>query len=562
MVSKQFYKTGRSEMKTLFKFVLGISLLLSVYSANASDNNLKPLTTAEKTNYAKTSTYKDVMNFIKELQKLSPYISVQTLCTSAEGRDVPLIILGNPVPSSPSDLRYDGRMAVYIEANIHAGEVEGKEAVLALARDITTGSKLSMLNDLVILIAPIFNADGNEKFNATNRDSQNGPKECGVRFNGQELDLNRDAMKLESPEVNALVSKVLNKWDPALLIDCHTTNGSYHIEPVTYVWGFNPNGDLSIVDYMRRTMMPQVKTMMEKNYNILSVVYGNFMDYKNPEKGWVPAGPEVRYITNYTGLRNRLAILDENYTHADFKTRIKGAYALVSSSLEYCQQHKSEIINLISNADKKTVERGLNPAPTDSFIVKYNMEAYDKKITLQGYEYEIIKRKNVYPRIKKLDKRKTYHMPYFCKYTSKKSVRLPFGYLIPVFSKTIVKKLLKHGLVVEKLTEPVTLKVQTFKIQYLKASKLPYQGHYMHKIKGEFSTVEKVFQKGTIFVPTGQKLGSLAAYLLEPESNDGLVAWNFFDRYLVTEWGSRLKTLPVYKILKPATLAKKRLTSF
>ncbi len=548
-------------MKTLFKSVLATALSLTIWSANAADKNLKPLTVAEKTNYEKTSTYEDVINFITELQKLSPYLRVQTLCTSAEGRDVPLVILGNPTPSSPSDLRYDDRMVVYIEANIHAGEVEGKEASLALARDIVTGSKLSFLDDLVILITPIFNPDGNEKMIENNRKSQNGPKAVGVRYNGQELDLNRDAMKLETPEVTALVTKILNKWDPALLIDCHTTNGSYHKEPVTYVWGYNPNGDLRIIDFMRTKMIPSIKEKMEKDFNILSVVYGNFMDYKNPEKGWVPAGPQVRYITNYTGLRNRLAILDENYTHADFKTRVKGAYALLNSSLLFCIENKDKIVDLITKADQETIARGLNPAPTDSFIVEYNMEAYKEKITLQGYEYEVTERKGSWPRVKKLDKERTYHIPYFCKYTAKKSVRLPFGYFIPIKSKTIESKLIKHGLVVEKLTEPVTVKVEAFKINELKASKLPYQGHYMHKIKGEFSTVEKTFPKGTIFVPTGQKLGSLAAYLLEPESDDGLVAWNFFDRYLVTQWGARFKTLPLYRVLEPVIFAKKQITS-
>ena len=546
-------------MKNLSKSMLGFVLLILISSVYAADNSSAPLTTAEKTNYTKTSTYKEVMQFITDLQKITPYVKVQSLCTSAEGRDIPLVILGKPVPSSPLELRYDGRMVVYIEANIHAGEVEGKEAVLALARDITTGQKLSLLDDLVILIAPIFNADGNEKFSDKNRTSQNGPKEVGIRYNGQGLDLNRDAMKLETPEVTALVTKVLNKWDPALLIDCHTTNGSYHIEPVTYVWGFNPNGDRSIIDYMRKKMMPQVSTMMEKKYDILSVVYGNFMDYKNPEKGWVPAGPQVRYITNYTGLRNRLAILDENYTHADFKTRIKGAYALLASSLTFCQNHKNEILHLISDADKKTIRRGLNPSPADSFIVKYNMEALDEKITLRGYEYEIVKRKNAYPRIKKLDKERIYHMPYFCNFTSKKSVKLPFGYLIPVHSKIIEKKLLQHGLIVEKLTEPVTVKVETFKIKELIAPKRPYQGHYINRLKGEYSVIEKEFPKGTIFVPTGQKLGNLAAYLLEPESDDGFVAWNFFDRYLVTQWGSRYRTLPVYRMLEPKNMAKKQI---
>jgi len=538
-----------------------LSLMVLLFAAGTlhAGQDRKLQTVAEKSEYTKTSSHSDVMSFITELQKQTSLVRVQTLCMSPEGRKVPLLIIGDPVPSSPADIQKDNRLVVYIQANIHAGEVEGKEAALALARDMTTGTETGLLKDMVVLMTPIFNADGNEKFSDQNRQSQNGPKEVGVRYNGQQLDLNRDAIKLESPEVTAMVTKILNTWDPALLIDCHTTNGSYHQEPVTYVWGYNPNGDPRIIDFMRTKMNPYLKTAMEKDFGILAVEYGNFMDYRNPGKGWTPAGPQVRYITNYTGLRNRLAILDENYTHADYKTRVKGAYALLHSSLTFCSRNKEDIQNLLAQADAASIQRGIKPAQADSFIVEYNQEAYDKKITLRAYDFEIEERENSWPRIKKLDTKKTLHLPYYAKYTAKRSVKFPFGYLIPVYNKTLEQKLLQHGLVVEKLTEPVTLSVEEFSITDIKSGKRPYQGHYLCRLTGTSKTVEKTFGSGTLFVPTGQRLGSLAAYLCEPEMDDGLVAWNFFDRFLVSQWGSRFMTLPVYRVMAPANLAAEQI---
>ena len=174
-----------------------------------------PVTTAESTDYKATSTYAEVLAFVRDLQKLSPLVRVETICTSAEGRDIPLLVIGKPLPEDPLALRYDKRVVVYFQANIHAGEVEGKESALMLARDIVLDPKLPYLDKIVLLIAPIFNADGNDKMDPRNRRGQVGPeKGSGVRHNGQNLDLNRDAMKLESPEIRGLVRNVLRRWDP------------------------------------------------------------------------------------------------------------------------------------------------------------------------------------------------------------------------------------------------------------------------------------------------------------------------------------------------------------
>ena len=189
------------------------------------------LTVAESSEFTRTSLHDDVMSFVNQLQKRSNRIRVETLCQSAEGRDVPLLILGNPVPASVAQLKHDDRLVVYIQANIHAGEVEGKEAVQMLARDMLLGDKQKFLDGLIVLITPIFNSDGNEKHGHNRRDK--GPELAGVRHNGLMLDLNRDGIKLESSEVRAMVGTILNQWDPALFVDCHTTNGSYHDEPVT-----------------------------------------------------------------------------------------------------------------------------------------------------------------------------------------------------------------------------------------------------------------------------------------------------------------------------------------
>lgn len=519
-----------------------------------SSEKPKPLTIAESSNYTETSKYNDVIEFIEELHRQSSLFRIETLCRSIEGKNVPLLVIGNPVPASPLDLKYDDRMTVYIQANIHAGEVEGKEASLMLARDILLDKNLPFLNNLVILIAPIFNADGNDKLGNNRRD--NGPELAGIRYNGQNLDLNRDAIKMESPEVQGMVQNVLNRWDPVLLVDCHTTNGSYHEEPVTYTWGFNPNGSLSIIDYMRKMMMPTIQQHMKDRYDVLAIPYGNFMDLKNPEKGWRTAGPQCRYITNYIGLRNRLSILNENYAYAHFKTRVWGCYYFLRSILEYCEAQKNEILQLIGDTDRKTITRGLQPSETDLFHVEYDLQAYDEKLTIRGWEMEVTPREGTWPLVKKTDKKRTYEVPYYCKFLPKRSVRFPSGYFVTVDDPGITKKLLQHGITVERLKEPVTIEVESFLLKELKGDERLYQGHHTNSVKGEYKLEEKTFPAGTLFISTAQRLGTVAAYLLEPESDDGLLVWNFFDRYLASQWRRSLQTVPVYRLLIYKNLVK------
>jgi dipeptidyl-peptidase-4 len=516
-----------------------------------------PVTTAESTDYTATSTYADVLAFIRDLQKLSPLVRVETICTSTEGRAVPLLVIGKPVPRDPLALRYDKRVVVYFQANIHAGEVEGKEATLMLARDIVLDPKLPYLDKVVLLVAPIFNADGNDKMSPDNRRGQVGPeKGSGVRHNGQNLDINRDAMKLESPEMRGLVRNVLLRWDPLLLVDCHTTDGSYHEEPVTYSWPLCPNGDPDLILYARDTMLPAVDAALEKKYGTLSVPYGDPMDFRDMEKGWRTYGHHPRYVTNYVGLRNRLTILDENYSYADFRTRVLGNYNLLRSILDHCAANAAELRRLVAEADARTVARGLAPSDSDTFGLDIEARPLPGKISVLGYEVEVAPGDaGPYPRMKPTDRKRTYVMPYYADFVPKRSVRLPFAYLIPSAGTEVPDKLRQHGIAVERLTEATTLEAEAFRIKEIKGAERLYQGHRINTVKGETSVETRVFPEGTLLVRTAQPLGRLAAYLLEPESDDGLLVWNFFDRDIVSQWGRGTQTYPVYKLYTPRNLA-------
>jgi hypothetical protein len=514
------------------------------------------LTIAEKSGFESTSNYADVQHFIKELTKKSKNIRVETIARTIEGRDVPLMIIGNPLPQSPDDLVHDKRMVVYIQANIHAGEVEGKEASQMLARDLVSGLNDEILKKIVVLICPNFNPDGNESISTQNRTHQNGPENgVGLRYNGQMLDLNRDAIKLESPEMQGLIRNVIRKWDPSVMVDCHTTNGSYHEEPVTFTWMMNPAGSRELINYMRDNMMPSVSGILSDKYKVLNCFYGEFTDLKNPENGWISYASEARYLTNYIGVRNRLAILNENYVYADYKTRVLGSYSLLHSILEYSASNSDEIKTMLKKVDLQTINRAENLAVPDSFPIEYKVKPTPENIKIKAYEVDVVTDSNGKEHLHKSDRKKLVNAPYLADYFATRSISLPYAYLIKLYDPAVANLLVKHGIKVEKLTRSVTLEVESFKITDLKPSERLNQGHYTNAVKGlmEKDTVE--FPVGTYVVQMNQPLANLVAYMLEPQTNDALILWNFFDRYLVPQWGRGYNDYPVYRLLKNTDLS-------
>ena len=544
-------------MKSI-KLFLFIALLINICTFASTKNKI--LTTAEKTNFESTSRYSEVMDFFKQLKKISPNnIRIESLAKSIEGRDVPLIVMGKPLPKSPKDLAKDKRIVIYVQANIHAGEVEGKEAIQMIARDILLKETPDYLKNVVLLICPIFNSDGNEPISKQNRTNQNGPVNgVGVRHNGQMLDLNRDAMKLESPEDRGFVA-AMNRWDPSLFIDLHTTNGSYHQEPLTYTWMVNPNGDRDLINYMRDKMMPWMKTTLTEKYKQQNVFYGEFFDQRTPEKGWYYDAVQPRYIVNYVGLRNRLSILNENYVYADFKTRVMGCYNLCRSLLDYVSANKDEIKNMLKEVDAKTIARGMNPTEKDSFSVDYTYAPTPKPEIINAFEMESYVDANGRSRVRPTDKVKTVTIPYLADYYSKRNVKFPYAYIITVPDAQVVNLLKMHGIKIEKLEKTVTLDVQTIKTRELKPAARLNQGHYNNSIKVEYVNEKKEFLVGSLVVRTSQKLANVAAYLLEPETDDGLLYWNFWDKYLVPQWGGMFLPYPIAKVLAAQDIPSKEI---
>jgi hypothetical protein len=535
-------------MKRAFFIILLLAISINLFSSEL-------VTVAEQSDYKRTSAYKDVMEFLFAAQTRSDKIEILTLTTSTEGRTVPLVVISSDGIKSPTELRLSGKPAVLIMANIHAGEIEGKEATLMLIRDFVKNKDLQHLENQVVLVLPIFNADGNEKFGKNRGD--NGPELAGTRYNGQFLDLNRDYLKLESPEVRGLVT-LFNRWDPVLVVDMHTTNGSYHREPVTYTTNVNPNGDMGLSDYMWKHFFPGVAKILKNTYGYDSVPYGNFVDRTKPGKGWRNHAFLARYGNNYAGLRNRFTVLDENYSHADFKTRVLSSYGFIKSILQYTHQHIKDMEKIVNAIDIDTK----NNYARENFVLEFeNEKLFD--VTVKSYEFEIEKIKeedrHKYPPwygdyiAKKTGVFKDYTVPYYCKAVSKRSIPLPGAYILLPYQDTIIKKLRHHGIAAAKIKKPFQAEVEVFKIEQVKPARRLYQGHVFIGLKGHYVTETLTIPENSYLIPMAQPLARLIPVLLEPESEDSLAAWGFFNRQLVSQWTEKPMLYPVYRLHKKIT---------
>ena len=527
---------------------------------HAQEDNLK--SRAELTNYEETSRYDDVLRFLDELQKRSPLVRVVTFGHSVEGRALPLVILSDPPISEPRDARASGRPIVFVFANIHAGEVEGKEAVQHIARRIVLGDLRPLLDKLIILIAPIYNADGNEKISVMNRTAQNGPLGgVGVRENSKGLDLNRDYMKLESPEAQALVG-LFNRWDPHLTVDLHTTNGSYHGYHLTYSIPLNPTIDARIIAYHREKMMPAIAKAMLARHKFRSYYYGN-IEGPAPKPGepdkrrWEAFTHQPRIGQNYVGFRNRLTILSEAYSYLDFRRRVEVTEAFVEEIFKYSAVHGAEMAQLANQVDLDTIRRGLN-GPPFQMGVEYEMKPLAKPVEILVGEVTRVKnpRSGRDMTVMVEDKFRPVKMEDYGLFSAKRSVRTARAYFFrrEDGTRVVIEKLLQHGIAVEELTQPVTTEVESFVIDAVKKAGRAFQGHTALTLAGQYRKETLTFPAGSIIVRAAQPLGTLAAYLLEPESDDGLTSWNFLDGYL-----GEGKVHPIYKGMGDIGAASRRL---
>ncbi|MCX5688795.1 MAG: M14 family metallopeptidase [Planctomycetota bacterium] len=517
-------------------------LAAATFSASAQLNGLpaiKPEAAAETSKYTATSSSAQVETFCDQMPTASGLVRRLSLGKSHEGRDIPLLLIADPPVSNREEamerLRMPDTLLVLAIGNIHAGEVDGKEALMMLSRDLAMSRK-PLLQNIILAVVPNYNPDGNERLSTTNRPGQDGPSlGQGQRENALGLDLNRDGIKLDAPETRALF-KFITQWDPHVFIDAHTTDGSFHRYIMTTDGPKNPAGNAAIIEYSRDHFFPALFERFRKANSAQgwdAFFYGNFEDEFGP--GGLPEQPrthtrwetfpaEPRYLTTCLGLRSLHSILTESYTYAPYKDRVQAQYSYIKCALEQLASEAPAIRTMLQKADETTAA-----AHPDDLPIRTRMTSAPDKITIKGFIEKIEKGRSV-PTLEAQE----YSVTHYNRFEGIHIVKRPLGYVLsPQCPKEVIERLTLHGIAFEQITEPKTYNLSSFTITQSKPASRPFQNRVLIRVDADVTPAAPVtVEPGSIVVSTAQPLGNLIVLMLEPCSEDGLATWGFFDAFL------------------------------
>ena len=493
-----------------------------------------PRTRAERTNYLETSHYADVVAFLDSLRALRAPLAFGSIGKTFEGRDIPYVIASRPLVHTPAEAKATGKPIVYIQGNIHAGEVEGKEALLALLRDLAFASNANVLDSIVLVGVPIYNADGNEKFGPQERQrgEQNGPELVGTRANAQGLDLNRDYVKAEAPETRTALA-MFEAWDPDVFVDLHTTDGSFHGYALTYSPSLTPAAPLG--DYTR-TLLAEVRKRVRERDGYETFDYGNFNDGNGREVstdtvhgGWYTYDHRPRFGTNYYGLRNRVAVLSEAFSHDPFERRVKSTYAFTRELLSLVAEHGPELKARTASTPSWTVHRGL--VATGVPI----RAAFPASAPAQPVRYEILERTGDSTRtepgvprgLRRTGRFVTREMPVFDRFVSALDRPVVGQYVVSGRDTATLRRLAQHGVEARPITSLPRL-LEEFVIDSVVRATRPFQGHLETRVFGAWRPVSTGTTIADPYAVDAVAMPSLVMYLLDPESDDSFGTWDLY----------------------------------
>lgn len=518
---------GADPLNKLLGRSLGLRSVIFLALVTSACAEEWPGTRAERSEYRETSRYEDVMGFLEALDGRHRWLHQATFGYSEEGRALPLVVFGDVEDASPGAVRAADATRILVFANIHAGEVAGKEAAQVLLRELAKGERDRWADSLVLLVVPIYNADGNERTGLRNRPRQHGPfAGMGQRPNARGLDLNRDNTKLESAEARAL-SRLVQDYDPHVAIDLHTTNGTFHAYYLTYAPPLHPSTDPAITGMLRDEWLPEVTKTVRDRHGWDFFYYGNVPSTwgMQREQGWYTFDHRPRFTTNYLGLRNRFGILSEAYSYATFEDRILAHERFVEAVIDFAFSNASRIRDAVVAADGAP-EPGMEVALRADFLrgdsIEVLLGAVDTVRNPYTGDVMYLRR----------DESTGERMPDFGAFRAAETAVAPVAFLIPPQMDAVVERLEAHGIETARLTAEVELEASAFQIDSTRTAEREFQGHRTRDTWGSWVAGRHGFAAGTVVVPIRQPLGRLIVVLLDPRSDDGFVTWNLLDRVL------------------------------
>ena len=485
-------------------------------------------TFAEKTDYQQTPRYAETVAYSQKLAAASDWIVYKSFGKSGENRDLPLLIASKDKTFTPEAARKNGKAIILIQACIHAGESDGKDAGLALLRDIAiTKTRADLLDNAVILFIPVYNVDGHEYFTPFNRINQNGPAEMGFRANATNLNLNRDYMKADAPETRAWLA-LWNDWKPDFFIDCHGTDGADFQYNVTYEYAHFGEVSPAIKNWMDTHFDGVIVPQVEAEGNLMT----HYVEFagRDVSKGVATFIATPRFSTGYVPLRNRAGLLIETHMLKPYKSRVHGTYDVLRYTIEEIGKNKQSLFEANRQAENETVERGKTYDASRKFPLQ--IEVTDKSIpfAFKGIEYKV--EESDISGAKQLiygTKPLNITIPKFDEGKISVAVAPPLYYIIPPQWTDVIEVLDAHGVKFRRLVKTQNLKVEDYRLTEPKWAANSFENRLPLSYQVNAVTETREFPAGSVVIPLAQETGSVIIDLLEPNSQDSFAYWGFFN---------------------------------
>ena len=512
-------------MKSIF-----ISIALIASTVYTSVYAAAPLTTiAEQSGFKNTGRYEEVIRLCNNFQKAYPKaVRCTNFGTTPEGRPM-LALIASRTGALTAQAAHQRKLPVLlVQGGIHAGEIDGKDAgFLALREALDNTAAKGALDAQVLVFVPVFNIDGHERFGRWNRPNQRGPEEMGWRTTAQNFNLNRDYLKADTPEMQAML-KLVNEWDPLATIDLHVTDGakfehdiSIQVEPIHA-------GDEAL-QVAGLGLRDAVIADLAKQGSLPLPFYMSFEEEDNPQSGFSDGVSPPRFSTGYFQLRNRLCMLVETHSWKDYPTRVRITHNTVISVLQQIATHGADWRKTVLEADLRATQLA-----GKSIAVTYKTTNKTKKIDFRGYAYSRTASDISGAMMTHYDETKPeiWHVNLRDEVVPDAIVTAPLsGYIVPAaHALAVAEKLRQHGIhfqTIQKTLNPFP--VETFRAISVSMSPQSIESHQTSKLTGKWQAEQRTIGQGSLYVPIAQVKARLIIAMLEPLAPDALVNWGWFN---------------------------------
>ena len=500
-------------------------------------------TPAEIAEYRTTPDYPTTLAYLDRIARAYPRtVRIENFGKTGEGRDLKIVIASKDGLFDPQAIRTTGRVILLVQNSIHAGEMDGKDACLALLRDIVQDRERARLLDRVVLVfIPVYNVDGHERRSAYNRINQNGPAEYGWRASATNLNLNRDYMKAEAPETRAFL-RLIQRWRPDFFVDNHVTDGADFQYDVTFGIDDTPDVFPATAAWVRESVTPELVHQVDAAGHLAFPEPVFLKDDTDPSQGLALHDNPPRFSTGYMILENRPGMLVELHMLKEYRTRVTGNYELLRALMRVLNEQCDRLIALNQEADRAAERLGSMSAGSPAFPLCFARSAETRSVLFRGYEFERVASPlsgSTTVRYQRTPWDVTLPMDSGTEVAI--SVKLPAGYIIPPQWVEVIDVLGAHGVQLRRTTAPWTGTVEMYRCSGMKWPAKPFEGRHpilrasnVERGIGEFGKC--VLTRGEVSYPSGsavvsldQRLSRVAVHWLEPEAPDSALRWGFLD---------------------------------